>query len=255
MKTRRVFQVILAILATIAALAFLTAAIFVLIPLVTGNKMPILGNLVDGIQYILQTTHPDTTQMVIVESFVLIPFVFCATAAILLFSNHGIQGLYKFSYILLMLGVGVTGITMCIYSKALYGAQWLMLLFINIAVVILYLLLSILTWLIKVDPAEEKAARDLRKAKRAAKKQGLTVVTVPAEETAESKQYRITAKRMEILHGLLEEKKINQQMYVALTDYVMKKNATTTDASSETNSDKGSDENDNTDTSTTETDN
>ena len=154
-----------------------------------------------------------------------------------------------------MLGVGVTGITMCIYSKALYGAQWLMLLFINIAVVILYLLLSILTWLIKVDPTEEKAARDLRKAKRAAKKQGLTVVTVPAEETAESKQYRITAKRMEILHGLLEEKKINQQMYVALTDYVMKKNATATDASSETNSDKVSDKNDNTDTSTTETDN
>lgn len=224
MKTRRAFQIIVAVLATIATLAFLTVAICVLVPLVTGDKMPILGNLVDGVHLILGTTYPDTMQMVVVECFVLIPFLLCATAAILLFSNHGIQGLYKFSYILVMLGVAVPGVAMCIYCRQLYAGRWLMLLFINIVVVILYLLLPILAWLVKVDPAEEKAARDLRKAKRAAKKQGLTVVTVPAEETAEAKQYRVTAKRMEILHGLLEENKINQTMYVALTDYVMKKN-------------------------------
>ena len=143
MKTRRAFQIVLAVLATLAALAFCAAAIFVLVPLATGHKLPFLGEVVDGIYQIFATQYLSTTQVVIAESFILAPLILAAIAAILLFSKHGIQGVYKLAYIILMLAVAVPGITAGIFSKQLFGAKQLMAIFIAAAVVVLYLLLSL----------------------------------------------------------------------------------------------------------------
>ena len=68
MKTRRAFQIVLAVLATLAALAFCATAIFVLVPLATGHKLPFLGEVVDGIYKIFATQYLSTTQVVIAES-------------------------------------------------------------------------------------------------------------------------------------------------------------------------------------------
>ena len=84
MKTRRAFQIVLAVLATLAALAFCATAIFVLVPLATGHKLPFLGEVVDGIYKIFATQYLSTTQVVIAESFILAPLILAAIAAILL---------------------------------------------------------------------------------------------------------------------------------------------------------------------------
>ena len=234
MKTRRAFQIVLAVLATLAALAFCATAIFVLVPLATGHKLPFLGEVVDGIYKIFATQYLSTTQ------------VLAATAAILLFSKHGIQGVYKLAYIILMLAVAVPGITASVFSKQLFDAKQLMATSIAAAVVVLYLLLSILAWLVKVDPEEERAAKDARKAKKAAQKAAKKVTAhtatdgnatktegdnaaVPEETTngdvedETTKRNRITVKRIEILQDLLKQRKISTMQYAALVEYVLSK--------------------------------
>lgn len=245
MKTRRAFQIVLAVLATLAALVFCAAAIFVLVPLATGHKLPFLGEVVDGIYKIFATQYLSTTQVVIAESFILAPLVLAATAAILLFSKHGIQGVYKFAYVILMLAVAVPGVTACVFSKQLFGAKQLMAIFIAAAVVILYLLLPILTWLVKVAPEEERAAKEARKAKKTAQKVAKKAIdttiddnatttegetTVADEETTNgdvedetAKHNRITVKRIEILQDLLKQRKISTMQYAALVEYVLSK--------------------------------
>ncbi len=246
MKTRRAFQVVLAVLSTLAALAFCATAIFVLVPLATGHKLPFLGEVVDGIYKIFATQYLSTTQVVIAESFILAPLVLAATAAILLFSKHGIQGVYKLAYIILMLAVAVPGITASVFSKQLFGAKQLMATSIAAAVVVLYLLLIILAWLVKVDPEEERAAKDARKAKKAAQKAAKKVTAHTAtdgnatktegesaaapEETTNgdiedetTKRNRITVKRIEILQDLLKQRKISTMQYAALVEYVLSK--------------------------------
>lgn len=247
MKTRRAFQIVLAVLATLAALAFCATAIFVLVPLATGHKLPFLGEVVDGIYKIFATQFLSTTQVVIAETFILAPLVLAATAAILLFSKHGIQGVYKLAYIILMLAVAVPGITASVFSKQLFGAKQLMATSIAAAVVVLYLLLSILAWLVKVDPEEERAANDARKARKAAQKAAkkaaaYTTATcgnvtttesenaAAAEETTNgdiedetAKRNRITVKRIEILQDLLKQRKISTMQYAALVEYVLSK--------------------------------
>lgn len=246
MKTRRAFQIVLAVLATLAALAFCAAAIFVLVPLATGHKLPFLGEVVDGIYQIFATQYLSTTQVVIAESFILAPLILAAIAAILLFSKHGIQGVYKLAYIILILAVAVPGITAGIFSKQLFGTKQLMAIFIAAAVVVLYLLLTILTWLVKVDPEEERAAKDARKARKAAQKAAKkaaaytttdgNVTTTESENAAAAeestngdiedetaKRNRITVKRIEILQDLLKQRKISTMQYAALVEYVLSK--------------------------------
>ena len=121
-----------------------------------------------------------------------------------------------------------------------------MAIFIAAAVVVLYLLLSILTWLVKVDPEEERAAKDARKARKAAQKaakkaaaytatDGNVATTesenaAAAEETTNgdiedetAKRNRITVKRIEILQDLLKQRKISTMQYAALVEYVLSK--------------------------------
>lgn len=249
MKTRRAFQIVLAVLATLAALAFCALAILVLVPIASGNKFEGLKPLVDGIYKMFNVNNLSTMQVVLTESFILAPFMLTATAAILLFANHGIQGVYKFSYVILMLSVAVPGIAMCVFGKQLFSAQQVMATFITAAIVVLYLLMSILTWLIKVDPAEDKAAAEARKAaKKAAKlaKKNATATEQHPEESAQAdnaeaadeqtaeqpavveedptaKHNRITVKRVEILQDLLKQRKISTMQYAALVEYVLSK--------------------------------
>lgn len=246
MKTRRAFQIVLAVLATLAALAFCALAILVLVPIASGNKFEGLKPLVDGIYKMFNVNNLSTMQVVLTESFILAPFVLTATAAILLFANHGIQGVYKFSYVILMLSVAVPGIAMCVFGKQLFGAQQVMATFITAAIVVLYLLMGILTWLIKVDPAEDKAAAEARKAaKKAAKlaKKNAAATEQQPEDTAQAevadeqtaeqpavveedptaKHNRITVKRVEILQDLLKQRKISTMQYAALVEYVLSK--------------------------------
>lgn len=247
MKTRRAFQIVLAVLATLAALAFCALAILVLVPIASGNKFEGLKPLVDGIYKMFNVNNLSTMQVVLTESFILAPFVLTATAAILLFANHGIQGVYKFSYVILMLSVAVPGIAMCVFGKQLFGAQQVMATFIVAAIVVLYLLMGILTWLIKVDPAEDKAAAEARKAaKKAAKlakKNAAEACEQQPEESAQAdnadeqtaeqpavveedptaKHNRITVKRVEILQDLLKQRKISTMQYAALVEYVLSK--------------------------------
>lgn len=225
MKKRRAFQIILALFATIAAMAFVTITVCVVVPLVTHVKMPILGDIVDAVTEIVGPTLLETKTLVTVEMFAIVPLMLTGISAVVLWGGHGKQWAYKFAYLFLMIGVSVPAIAACVYSKQLYTTNWLTLLLINVAVIVVYLLLPVLCWATKVDPDEEKAYKEARKAKQDAIKaiNNDTAVATTTEETPEAKRNRITVKRMEILQNLLEEKKIDQQLYVALCDYVMKK--------------------------------
>ena len=224
MKTRRTFQIILAVMSALAAAAFLTATICVIIPLVTGNKIGFLDQLVDGVRMVFGTYYLSTEQMVTTELLVLVPFVFTVTAAILLFDNHGKQWVYRMCYVLLMLGTFVPGIAMCICCKALYGQRWLMFLFVTIVVIILYVLLPLITWLMKIEdqPTAVTATTD----SDAQTQDNGDQPEAQTEQNAEDEQaklYRRKVKQIKILQDLHDEKRIDNDQYIALVNYVMNK--------------------------------
>ena len=233
MKTRRTFQIILAVMSALAAAAFLTATICVIIPLVAGNKIGFLDQLVDGVRMVFGTYYLSTEQMVTTELLVLVPFVFTVTAAILLFDNHGKQWVYRMCYVLLMLGTFVPGIAMCIYCKALYGQRWLMFLFVTIVVIILYVLLPLITWLIKIEdqPTAVTATTDSDAQTTKAQQETQTqdngdqpeAQTEQNAEDEQAKLYRRKVKQIKILQDLHDEKRINNEQYIALVNYVMNK--------------------------------
>ncbi len=233
MKTRRTFQIILAVMSALAAAAFLTATICVIIPLVAGNKIGFLDQLVDGVRMVFGTYYLSTEQMVTTELLVLVPFVFTVTAAILLFDNHGKQWVYRMCYVLLMLGTFVPGITMCIYCKALYGQRWLMFLFVTIVVIILYVLLPLITWLMKIEDQPTAVTATTDSDAQPAETQQETQTQdngdqpeAQTEQNAEDEQaklYRRKVKQIKILQDLHDEKRINNEQYIALVNYVMNK--------------------------------
>ncbi len=233
MKTRRTFQIILAVMSALAAVAFLTATICVIIPLVTGNKIGFLDQLVDGVRMVFGTYYLSTEQMVTTELLVLVPFVFTVTAAILLFDNHGKQWVYRMCYVLLMLGTFVPGIAMCICCKALYGQRWLMFLFVTIVVIILYVLLPLITWLIKIEdqPTAVTATTDSDAQTTEAQQETQTqdngdqheAQTEQNAEDEQAKLYRRKVKQIQILQDLHDEKRIDNDQYIALVNYVMNK--------------------------------
>jgi len=228
MKTRRTFQIILAVMSALAAAAFLTATICVIIPLVTGNKIGFLDQLVDGVRMVFGTYYLSTEQTVTTELLVLVPFLFTVTAAILLFDNHGKQWVYRMCYVLLMLGTFVPGIAMCICCKALYGQRWLMFLFVTIVVIILYVLLPLITWLMKIEdqPTAVTATTDSDAQPAETQQDNGDQPEAQTEQNAEDEQaklYRRKVKQIKILQDLHDEKRIDNDQYIALVNYVMNK--------------------------------
>ncbi len=214
-------------MAAIAAALFFTATICVIVPLVTGNKIGFLDQIVDGIHLLFRTDRLSTNQMVVTELLVLVPLVFTLTAAILLFDNHGKQWIYRLCYLLLIIGTLVPGLTLCIFCKALYGQRWLMLLFVTIVVILLYVLLSLITWLMKVeDTPGDVVATDNKDDEQQLNNDQNQTKPEQVEQTDKDEQVKLNrrkVKQIQILQDLHDEKRINNEQYIALVNYVMNK--------------------------------
>ena len=108
-----------------------------------------------------------------------------------------------------------------------------MFLFVTIVVIILYVLLPLITWLIKIEdqPTAVTATTDSDAQTTEAQQETQTqdngdqheAQTEQNAEDEQAKLYRRKVKQIQILQDLHDEKRIDNDQYIALVNYVMNK--------------------------------
>lgn len=268
MRMQRAFQIILAVLATIAVLALLAASVLVFVPIIVSycdrlDEGAIAYDVITGIYEIFNTEPTftpstfrlSTTQLVILECVSILPLMLLSLACVLLYRRDVKSAGRKIACSFVMLGMLIPAVFISLYADKLFGklawfgeTTWMICLFITAGVAILYMLLSVLTWIIK--PAkkpvvegdeqvvlEEQPVDEQETNESEVELDGeATEDTTVAAEATESEPIQEAApvapqapasekivRKINILCDLHDDKVINDEQFVVLTDYVMDK--------------------------------
>lgn len=270
MKMRRALQITLAILASLVALCLIAASVMIFVPLAKFNgQMPTEQNLgcmygvICGIYDIFSATdYLSTMQIVVLELVSILPVALLLVACVLLYNKNLKLGVHKLGYVLAALGILAPTVYMCLFSDKLFAylgeTKWLVSLFVSGGIAIVYLLLVVLTWIVKPakkadevvseqiveeiteeteqvaedeQPATEQIAdeqpveeveENVASEQPARQTEEVAVTDTVATEERKPVYTSKTLKKVRILHTLHNEKIINKDQYVALIDYVLK---------------------------------
>ncbi len=279
MRMQRAFQIILAVLATIAVLALLAASVLVFVPIIVSycdrlDEGAIAYDVITGIYEIFNTEPtftPDTfrlttTQLVVLEGVTIFPLMLLSIACVLLYRRDVKTAGRKVACSFVMLGMLIPAVFISLYADRLFGnlawfgeTTWIICLFITAGIAILYMLLSVLTWIIKPaqkpvaeadeqtvleeqpleeQPLEEQVADTQQTDNEPEIELDSEVAeeSIVATEAPESEPIEEAApvapqnptsekivRKINILCDLHDDKVINDEQFVALTDYVMDK--------------------------------